>query len=132
MKNAKRVSFIFMLAVGLAAGICLNAGAQELSLSTNLADYAAGGTLNIGAAYGFSRHWTLNAQARYNPFSFGEGSEEVMQKQRTVAAHEQIAQSDGNDEINPRETYLRARLLVLLILICFLVIAHNQSRLGML
>lgn len=76
----------FLLAVGLAAGICLNAGAQELSLSTNLADYASRGTLNIGAAYGFSRHWTLNAQARYNPFSFGEGSEEVMQKQRTVAA----------------------------------------------
>jgi len=53
-------------------------------------------------------------------------------KQGTVAAHEQIAQGDGNDEINPRETYLRARLLVLLILICFLVVAHNQSRLGML
>ena len=77
---------LFLLAVGLAAGICLKAGAQELSLSTNLADYAAGGTLNIGAAYGVSRHWTLNAQARYNPFSYGEGSGEVLQKQRSFSA----------------------------------------------
>ena len=67
-----------ILAVELAAGACLGAGAQELSLSTNLADYAAGGTLNIGAAYGVSRHWTLNAQGRYNPYA--------MQRQRTLAA----------------------------------------------
>ena len=49
-----------------------------MSLSTNLADYAAGGTLNIGAAYGVSRHWTVNAQGRYNPYA--------TQRQRTLAA----------------------------------------------
>lgn len=70
--------FHILLAVGLAAGACLGAGAQELSLSTNLADYAAGGTLNIGAAYGVSRHWTVNAQGRYNPYA--------LQRQRSLAA----------------------------------------------
>lgn len=78
--------FHLLLAVGLAAGACWGAGAQELSLSTNLADYAAGGTLNIGAAYGVSRHWTVNAHARYNPFSYGEGSGEALLRQRTIAA----------------------------------------------
>ena len=73
-----KIIFHIILAVGLTAGACLNAGAQKLSLSTNLADYAAGGTLNIGAANGVSRHWTVTAEGRYNPYA--------MQRQRTLAA----------------------------------------------
>ena len=44
--------------------------AQELSLSTNLLDYANLATLNMEASYGFARHWSLNAGMRYNPFEF--------------------------------------------------------------
>lgn len=63
-----------------------SAMAQEISLSTNLADYAGGGTLNIEAAYGFARHWSAGAGIKYNPFSFGRGEEESMLRQRLISA----------------------------------------------
>lgn len=61
-------------------------GAQNLSLSTNLADIAAGGTMNLEAAYGFARHWSVNAGVKYNPFSFGKGQEIMQMKQRSLSA----------------------------------------------
>lgn len=59
---------------------------QELSVSANFADYLAGGTLNMEAAYGFARHWTVSAGAKYNPFSFQGGYGEVLLRQRSVSA----------------------------------------------
>lgn len=46
------------------------ASAQELCLSTNVLGYINLGTLNMEASYGMSRHWSLNAGVKYNPFSF--------------------------------------------------------------
>lgn len=65
------------------------AGAQELSVSTNLADYAMGGSLNLEASYGVARHWSVNAGAKYSPFAEPEelpafGSQ--LLRQRTVSA----------------------------------------------
>lgn len=71
-------------ALMLAAILALSA--QELSLSTNLADYAALGTMNMEATYGFARHWSVNAGVKYNPFSFGEGEKAVQLRQRAVSA----------------------------------------------
>lgn len=68
----------------LAAGLAL--AAQEVSLSTNLADYAALGTMNMEATYGFARHWSVNAGVKYNPFSFGEGEKAMQLRQRAVSA----------------------------------------------
>jgi hypothetical protein len=64
------------------------AGAQDLAVSTNVLDYARLGTLNLEASLGLARHWTLNAGARYNPFSYekGGGSGEQMQlRQRSLS-----------------------------------------------
>ena len=47
--------------------------AQKFSISTNLLDYVALGTLNADVSYAFSRHWSVVAGARYNPFTFGAG-----------------------------------------------------------
>ena len=47
--------------------------AQRISLSTNLLDYACLGTFNVEASYTLSRHWSLTAGARYNPFTFHKG-----------------------------------------------------------
>ena len=55
--------------------------AQKLSLSTNLVDYANFGTLNLDVSYALSRHWSVMAGAKYNPFSFKDG--QVLNKQRT-------------------------------------------------
>ena len=61
--------FITVLCALLLCGAHCNA--QKLALSTNAADYADKGTLNIETSYGFARHWSVNAAARYNPFELG-------------------------------------------------------------
>lgn len=42
--------------------------AQELSLSTNIVDYAGGGAANLEASYGFTRHWSVSAGMKYDAF----------------------------------------------------------------
>lgn len=44
----------------------LIARGQELSLSTNIADIARAGAANAEASYGFARHWSVNAGAKYD------------------------------------------------------------------
>lgn len=80
----KTISMIAVLL--LAAGV--RAGAQEMSVSTNLMGYVNLGTMNLETSWGFARHWTANAGIRYNPFTFPgrEGVADRMQsRQRTVA-----------------------------------------------
>ncbi len=64
MKKYLIVAALLASAVALAEA---GAGAQELSLSTNIADYARTGTANVEASYGFSRHWSVNAGVKYDP-----------------------------------------------------------------
>lgn len=59
---------------------------QELAVSTNIVDYVNLGTMNIEASYGFSRHWSVEAGVKYNPFSFGEGEDAVQNRQRAFSA----------------------------------------------
>lgn len=59
--------------------------AQEISVATNLLDYANFGTLNVEAAYGLTRHWSVSAGAKYNPFTFGSGDGTILQRQQTYA-----------------------------------------------
>ena len=47
--------------------------AQKASVSTNLLGYAALGTMNVDASYAISRHWSLQAGLKYNPFTFRKG-----------------------------------------------------------
>lgn len=73
------VSILFMAS-------CLISVAQELSVATNLADYLNFGTLNLEASYGFARHWSAEAAAKYNPFTFGSGQDEMQHRQRSFSA----------------------------------------------
>lgn len=61
----------------LASG--LRVQAQRLAVGTNIADYANLGTVNAEVSYGLSRHWSLNARAAYNPFTYNEGGDRQMQ-----------------------------------------------------
>lgn len=45
-------------------------------MSTDLLGYARLCTFNIDASYAVSRHWSLVAGARYNPFTFNAGDPE--------------------------------------------------------
>ena len=76
-------NFIIILAGFLS---CTLLTAQDFSVSTNLVDYANLGTLNLEASYGFSRHWSVGASLRYNPFTYGQGEEMKSNRLRSVAA----------------------------------------------
>lgn len=58
--------------------------AQRWSVSTNALDYLNFGTLNAEVSWAASRHWSLSAQARYNPFQFGDEAP-VANRQRSFA-----------------------------------------------
>lgn len=62
--------------------------AQKYSVSTDALDYAALGTLNIDGSYAFSRHFSLVAGLRYNPFTYNRGDPETQfqLRQFSVAA----------------------------------------------
>lgn len=62
---------ILLSAVLLALSSALYA--QKASISTNLLGYAALGTMNVDASYAVSRHWSLSAGLKYNPFTFRKG-----------------------------------------------------------
>ena len=51
------------------------AKAQQMSLSTNLIDWANLGTVNAQAGVSLGRHVSLHAAARYNPWRFSHGED---------------------------------------------------------
>lgn len=79
----KRFKMI-MTAAALALS-ALEAGAQNLALSTNMAGYAFLGTMNMEASYGVAQHWSLNAGMKYNPFTFGTEEAPLQARQQTYA-----------------------------------------------
>ena len=60
--------------------------AQDVSITTNLADYADFGTLNVEASYALAQHWSILAGGKYNPFRFGEGEGVKQDKRRRLSA----------------------------------------------
>mgnify|MGYP002625385461 CR=1 FL=1 len=79
MLRNRLISFILLL-------VPAGAFAQRFSVSANLADYAASGTINAEASYAASRHFTAFAGAKYNPFSVPYGGYRARNKQRSVYA----------------------------------------------
>lgn len=63
----RRIAIIIILAALISLQ---EAGARRFSVSTNLLGYLYLGTMNVEAAYGLSRHWSINAGAVFNPFTF--------------------------------------------------------------
>jgi len=65
---------------------CLVASAQKWSASTNLLDWAYFGTLNVEGSVAAHRNVTVNADLKWNPWSFKESdpSEMISQKQITA------------------------------------------------
>lgn len=60
--------------------------AQQWAVSTNVADYANFGTLNIEGSVATGRHWSVTAVAKYNPFMYWKGDEPVSMKQQLYGA----------------------------------------------
>lgn len=68
--NMKRHLCLAALAFIIAMMLQQPASARKFSVSTNLLGYLYLGTMNLDASYGLSRHWSLNAGAEFNPFTF--------------------------------------------------------------
>ena len=61
---------ILIIVIGLM--LCVSAGAQEFApkfaLRANMAELVQGGTIDVETSVGFSRHWSADADLRYNPY----------------------------------------------------------------
>lgn len=49
---------------------------QSISVSTNIAQWATLGTMNVEAGYAFSKHFSLHGGVSINPFSFRNADED--------------------------------------------------------
>ena len=63
---------VSLMAVLLLMSPSLNADTGRFSVSTNFLDYMRLVTVNLDASYALSRHWSVLAGARYNPFTYNE------------------------------------------------------------
>ena len=52
---------------------------RTFALSTNIVNLAILGTINLGAQYEISRHWTLEGKLNYNPWTFRRGTDNQYQ-----------------------------------------------------
>lgn len=69
MRNIFRLLLVMLALLG-----AMEQGrAQKFSLSVNMLECAALGTLNLDASYAVGRHWSLTAGVKYNPFTFHKG-----------------------------------------------------------
>ena len=66
--------------------LSMTAGAQQFSVSTNLAGWADFGTANLEAGTAVARHISLHAGFRYNPWTFRPTTSEADQLQNRKRA----------------------------------------------
>lgn len=59
--------------------------AQHITVSTNALQWASLGTMNANAGISVSRHFSLEAGARYNPFTFHKSSGLMLRNKQTTA-----------------------------------------------
>lgn len=62
--------------LGIVLFLILYAGeafGQKMTVSTNILGYLDLGTLNAGISYAVGRHWSIDASAAYNPWTFNKG-----------------------------------------------------------
>ncbi len=76
---------IILLVLSLAAVCSPVLYGQQFSLSTNFADYADFGTLNLEMSYAVAQHWSLNAGMKYNPFTYNPDGETLQKLQRSLS-----------------------------------------------
>ena len=56
--------------MALLVGISWSSDAQKYSLRTNLIEWGNFGTVNLDAGMSVSRHFTISAGCKYNPWKF--------------------------------------------------------------
>lgn len=77
-----RIRYIGVLVLLL---VSVSAFGQKFSVSTNIVGYMNLGTMNMEVSYAPVRHWSLTAQAKYNPFSFKISDRPVRNRQQAYS-----------------------------------------------
>lgn len=73
------------MAAVMLIGFSSTSSARDFSLSTNVIEWANYGTINVDAGMSLSRHFTLSAGFKYNPWEFQtKDGMPVMNKQATA------------------------------------------------
>lgn len=81
-----------LLKLSILVGLLLlagRAGAQNLTFSTNLLDWANFGTINGDATISFGRRWSMGVNGEYNPwtFKFSNGEKWIYNRHRTFGVY---------------------------------------------
>ena len=63
----------------------LTSFAQKYSVGTNVLDYLNLATINAEGSFAVSRHWSLTAGAKYNPFTFEKKGEPMTGRQQVYS-----------------------------------------------
>lgn len=80
-----KLIIVIILSGAISAG--LSAGNTKFAISTNVLEWANFGTINVDLGLGFSRHFSVQAEARYNPWNFSAKNDmPVYNHQTTVSA----------------------------------------------
>lgn len=77
------MKFLKLLFVGIMIFTCYFANGQKFSVSTNMLEYINFMTFNVEGSLSVSRHFSMNVNARYNPFTFGRGENIRTNRQNT-------------------------------------------------
>lgn len=84
--NMKRIKLI-LLAVSVGLLSSFQAHAQKAAVSVNAGDALCLGTAGAEVSYAVARNWSLNAGARFNPWTFNKGDA----KRQTQLRHQTYA-----------------------------------------
>lgn len=84
--RSRRIAVRLMLAA-LAVLPCLPSNAQKLALSYNVGDAVLFGTVGVGADYALSQKWSIDAEVRFNPWTFhaGDAGRQAQWRHQTYA-----------------------------------------------
>ncbi len=79
-RSAMKLTHLLIIAM-----LSLPLKAQNYSVATNAAELANLGTLNTELGVGLSRNISITAQARYNPWHYGQGRDTFQNRQMTCS-----------------------------------------------
>lgn len=75
---------LFFVMLFMSLGLVSNA--QKWAVGTNFVDYANFGTINIEGSVAVDRHWTIEAEWDYNPWTFNAGQSDQFQNRSLSAS----------------------------------------------
>ncbi|MGN0202874.1 MAG: DUF3575 domain-containing protein [Candidatus Cryptobacteroides sp.] len=77
---------VISISVVLLLAMSLSARAQKVSIATNFVDWAFFGTINVNGELALNQHFSVEAGAKYNPWTFRKSSTTPIKNQQISAS----------------------------------------------